>query len=108
VEKGGSKKYKTERNGRSSCECQGIIAFCTRQWNENMYITLTSINTPVFAVLIGTEEIPTLDGCNGVNPGFKDEMEKACCACDVAGGEARDDSVTLNGCCCWCCPVTLF
>jgi hypothetical protein len=46
-----------------------------------------------------------LDGCSGVNPGFKDEMEKACCVCDVAGGEARDDSVTLNGC---CCPVALF
>jgi hypothetical protein len=65
---------------------------------------MTNINTPVFAVLIGTEEIPTLDGCSGVNPGFKDEMEKACCVCDVAGGEVRDDSVTLNGCCC-CCPV---
>ena len=72
----------------------------------HIYITVTNINTPVAAVLIGTEEIPMLDGCNGVNPGFKDEMEKACCVCDVAGGEARDDRVTLNGCC--CCPVALF
>ena len=107
MEKGGRKNYITESNGRSSRERQGIVAFYTCQWNENMYITLTNINTPVFAVVIGTEEIPMLDGCNGVNPGFKDEMEKAC-ACDVAGGEARDDSVTLNGCCCCCCPVALF
>jgi len=28
------KKYITERNGRSSCEWQGIIAFCACQWNE--------------------------------------------------------------------------
>jgi hypothetical protein len=26
--------YITERNGRSSCEWQGIVAFCTCQWNE--------------------------------------------------------------------------
>jgi hypothetical protein len=34
VEKGGRKKYITERNGRSSGEWQGIVAFCTYQWNE--------------------------------------------------------------------------
>jgi hypothetical protein len=34
VEKSGRKKQKTERNGRSSCEQQGIVAFCTCQWNE--------------------------------------------------------------------------
>ena len=77
-----------------------------------MYIIMTNTNTPVFVVLIGTEENPMLDGCNGVNPGLLDEMVKACCVCDVAGGEARDDSVTLNGCfcccCCCCCPVALF
>jgi hypothetical protein len=78
--------------------------YCTFD-EYHMYIIMTNINTPVFAVVIGTEEIATLVGCNGVNPGFKDEMEKACCVCDVAGGEARDDSVTLNGC---CCPVALF
>jgi hypothetical protein len=78
----------------------------------HMYIIMTNTNTPVFVVLIGTEENPMLDGCNGVNPGLLDEMVKACCVCDVAGGEARDDSVTLNGCfcccCCCCCPVALF
>jgi len=34
VEKGGRKKYIIERNGRSSLEWQGIITFCTCQWNE--------------------------------------------------------------------------
>ena len=34
VERGGRKGYITERNGRSSWEQQGIIAFCTCQWNE--------------------------------------------------------------------------
>jgi hypothetical protein len=36
VEKGGRKKYSyiTERNGRSSWEQQGIVTFCTCQWNE--------------------------------------------------------------------------
>ena len=33
VQKGGRKKYITERNGRSSWEQQGIIAFCRGQWN---------------------------------------------------------------------------
>jgi len=40
---GGRKKYITERNGRSSWERQGIVAFCTWQWNEWIiyyYITL--------------------------------------------------------------------
>jgi hypothetical protein len=27
-------KYKTERNGRSSWERQGIVAFCTCRWKE--------------------------------------------------------------------------
>jgi hypothetical protein len=36
VEKGGKKGYITERNGRSSWERHGIVAFCTRQWNEWM------------------------------------------------------------------------
>jgi len=31
---GGWKGYITERNGRSSRERQGIVAFCTCQWNE--------------------------------------------------------------------------
>ena len=34
VEKGGRKGYITEKNGRSSWEHHGIIAFCTCQWNE--------------------------------------------------------------------------
>jgi hypothetical protein len=34
MEKGGRKKYITERNGRSSWEWQGIVEFCTCQWNE--------------------------------------------------------------------------
>ena len=34
MEKGGRKNYVTERNGRSSCEWQGIVEFCTHQWNE--------------------------------------------------------------------------
>ena len=34
MEKGGRKGYITERNGRSSWEWQGIIAFCTFQWNH--------------------------------------------------------------------------
>ena len=34
LEKGGRKNYITERNGRSSWERQGIVAFCTRRWNE--------------------------------------------------------------------------
>ena len=34
--KGGRKKYITERNGRSSWEWQGIVAYCTHQWNEWM------------------------------------------------------------------------
>jgi len=36
VEKDGRKKYITERNGRSSWERQGIVAFCTCQWNDWM------------------------------------------------------------------------
>jgi len=31
---GWQEKEITERNGRSSCERQGIIAFCTCQWDE--------------------------------------------------------------------------
>ena len=31
---GGRKGYITKRNGRSSSEWQGIILFCTCQWNE--------------------------------------------------------------------------
>jgi hypothetical protein len=31
---GWQEKYITERNGRISCERQGIVAFCTCQWNE--------------------------------------------------------------------------
>jgi hypothetical protein len=34
VEQGGRKKYITERNGRNSWKGQGIVAFCTCQWNE--------------------------------------------------------------------------
>jgi len=34
MEKGGRKKYKTERNRRSFREQQGIVAFCTCQWDE--------------------------------------------------------------------------
>jgi len=40
VEKGGRKKYITERNRRSPREWQGIVPFCTCQWNEQ-------INNPV-------------------------------------------------------------
>ena len=36
MEKGGRKNYITERNGRSSWERRGIVAFCTCQWNEWM------------------------------------------------------------------------
>jgi hypothetical protein len=36
VEKGGREKYMIERNRRSSWERQGIVEFCTRQWNEWM------------------------------------------------------------------------
>jgi hypothetical protein len=36
VEKSDRKKYITERNWRSSWEWQGIITFCTCQWNEWM------------------------------------------------------------------------
>ena len=36
---GGGKEYTTEMNGRSSCEWQGIITFCTCQWmNERMNV----------------------------------------------------------------------
>jgi len=38
--KGGRKKYITERNGRSSWERQGIVKFCTCQWNEWMENTI--------------------------------------------------------------------
>ena len=41
VEKGGRKKYITERNGRSSWEHQGIITFCTCQWNEWMNVFIS-------------------------------------------------------------------
>jgi len=34
MEKGGRKKYITQRNGRSSWELQGIVTFCACQWNE--------------------------------------------------------------------------
>jgi hypothetical protein len=34
VGKGGRIVYITERNGRSFWERQGIVAFCTYQWNE--------------------------------------------------------------------------
>jgi len=37
VGKGGKKGYITERNGRSSWELQGIVAFRTCQWNELMF-----------------------------------------------------------------------
>ena len=43
VEKGGRKGYITERNGRSSWERQGIIAFCTCQWIEWMKVCFVSI-----------------------------------------------------------------
>jgi hypothetical protein len=33
---GWQEKYITKRNGRISSEWQGIIAFCTCQWNEQM------------------------------------------------------------------------
>jgi hypothetical protein len=36
----------TERNGRSSWEQQGIIAFCTCQWNEWMSLVL------VFSIIL--------------------------------------------------------
>ena len=32
--RGGRKGYITVGNGRSSCERQGIVAFCTCQWNK--------------------------------------------------------------------------
>ena len=38
MEFGGGKEYTTERNGRSSWEWQGIIAFCTCQWNNEYLI----------------------------------------------------------------------
>jgi hypothetical protein len=34
LEKGGRGKYMTERNGRSSRELQGIVAFCKFQRNK--------------------------------------------------------------------------
>jgi hypothetical protein len=34
VEKRGMKMYVTERNGKISSEQQGIVAFCTCQWNR--------------------------------------------------------------------------
>jgi hypothetical protein len=34
VQKGGRKGYITDRNGSSSWEGQGIVTFCTCQWNE--------------------------------------------------------------------------
>jgi len=34
VEKGGMNGYITDRNGKSSFELQGIIAFCTCHWND--------------------------------------------------------------------------
>ena len=40
VEKGGRKRYITERNGRSSWEQQGIVTFCTCQWNELMWVSI--------------------------------------------------------------------
>ena len=43
---GGRKKYITERNGRSSWEWQGIVAFCTCQWKEwilSIWWILTSL-----------------------------------------------------------------
>jgi hypothetical protein len=40
LEKGGRKKYITERNGRRSWEWQGIVKFCTCQWNEWMNSSL--------------------------------------------------------------------
>ena len=46
VEKGGRKGYITERNGRSSWERQGIVAFCTCQRNEYIYIY---ISCPLFS-----------------------------------------------------------
>ena len=40
VEKGGKKKYITERNGRSSWKLQGIVAFCTCQCGMNEWFRL--------------------------------------------------------------------
>jgi hypothetical protein len=31
-------KYITERNGRSSCERQGIVTLCTWQWDDWMNV----------------------------------------------------------------------
>jgi hypothetical protein len=42
VEKGSSKKYITERNGRSSWERQGIV-FCTCLWNEEFNLNITDL-----------------------------------------------------------------
>jgi hypothetical protein len=38
------KKYITEGNGRSSWERQGIVTFCTCQWNEWMNFENVSLN----------------------------------------------------------------
>ena len=56
VEKGGRKGYPTERNGRSSCELQGIIAFSTCQWNEWM-VLLVFIHS-VFCLTTGPKPPP--------------------------------------------------
>ena len=47
--KGGGKKYITDRNGRSSWERRGIVAFCTCQWNEWVAVIM---NVTIFWVVI--------------------------------------------------------
>ena len=67
MEKGGRKKYITERNGRSSYERQGIVAFCTWQWNERMneYLSCVSSNyrmsDRIEKNMIGSDHSPVSD-----------------------------------------------
>jgi len=42
---GRQEKYVTDRNGRSSWEWQGIVAFCTCEWNEWMNADMDYILT---------------------------------------------------------------
>jgi hypothetical protein len=50
VEKGGKKKYITERNGGRSWKRHGIITFCTCQWNE--WMCYTFFNLTLFKTIL--------------------------------------------------------
>ena len=61
------KKYITERNGRSSWEWQGIIAFRTCQWNDNECVQLHVSIEIIYAKFKIVLKVNHLNDCNVEN-----------------------------------------